>query len=169
MEGEISAFCALELLSHDINLIDAIVAENSKKTHDIFQTQIYAMKSIREDIKSVKSDLSDLQDGTLSPEIKKLEEITNLTHSILERTDKVIKKFQGFVTILQSQDKIEQMLQGSAKIAKSSMETLGEENFPEGKRSKIKLELSKKYTIKEQRDFAIGEITLENKEKITLF
>jgi len=163
------ALAAFELIKNDLSLISEIIGENSKKTHDIFQSQLSKMREIRDDIKSLKAELLDIKNKESSEELKRLEDVADLTKSVLERSDNVIQNLQGFVTILQSQDRVDQMIEGSSKVANEGAILFREYNIPNELKNENKNALSACYTIKEQREFATGVVEKKSIDKITLF
>lgn len=166
----VQALAALELIKNDIALVEKTIRKNSDNTHGIFQSQIASMKQLKVDIKTVKNDLLDVKkSGDTSSQTGKIADITELTHSILKRVDAVIENLQGFVSVLQSQDVLDQMLQGSLRVADSTMENGNSGDVPEGMLKSAKADFAKCYTIKEQRDFAAGVVSEEVKKKITIF
>jgi len=160
-------FAALLLLKNDINLFRNIIDKDAKETQKIFQSQVAQMRTIRDDIERVKTRLHDIHTDSLSKEIEELEHSINLSEDILSRTDGVIESLQGFVTILQSQDRLEQMLQGSQNVIGELLKD--EQNIETDSLKTHKEKFAKHYTIKEQREFAEGRGSRGTLNKITIF
>ncbi len=110
--GELLNIASLELLKSDLELISKIIKESFNETNSIFQSEIVNMRDIRSSIAKLKSEL---EDELIENSIIRVEQI-------LDDSDKVIVNLQKFVLVLQSLDRLEQMLNGSCKIVKNSLD-----------------------------------------------
>jgi cysteinyl-tRNA synthetase len=87
-----------------------------------------------------------------------LEESWNMTESILSRTDDVIQAMFGFITVLQCEDRITQMIDGIEKIMDDDIAYMSENgcNLIPADEDKLKERLISFYTIQDQRDYVQG-------------
>lgn len=146
---------------HKANLeeIKSIMQAGTKEIEDIFQAQMVNMKKIHMDAKNTLIALGVLK-NKVSPEIfLELIESWEMTESILQRTDSVIKEMYGFVRALQCEDRMTQMIDGIINNMNKDIEkavAMGISVDEETER-RIKISLIESYTIQAQRDFAMGD------------
>lgn len=145
---------------HDANLegIKLSMRESTQEIEKIFEERVEEMRSIHHDAQETHNILSELKAKIVPEEFVELEESWGKTESILERTDEVIKAMFEFITILQCEDRITQMIDGISKIIKADVKDAKENgcSVSINKEKELKERLASFYTIQEQRDFANG-------------
>lgn len=145
---------------HKANLteIKNMMQEGTKEIETIFQGRVVEMKQVHEDAKKTLEALSRLKDK-VSPEVfAELDESWTMTQSMILRTDEIIKAMYGFVSALQCEDRMSQLIDGIVKNMDKDMTWAESKGIQveESVSSAIKLGLVAAYTIQEQRDFAMG-------------
>ena len=145
---------------HDANLegIKLNMRESTQEIEKIFEERVEEMRSIHRDTAAAHEKLTVLKEKIVPEEFNELEESWNTTSSILSRTDDVIIAMFEFITILQCEDRITQMIDGISKIMKNDIENALEHGYflTPDKQTKLKERLIQFYTIQEQRDYAGG-------------
>ena len=145
---------------HQANLqgIKKSMKESTKEIEQIFEARVEDMRSIHKDTALALEHLVKLKEQ-IEPEVfENLEESWNMTNSILKRSDDVIKAMFGFVSVLQCEDRITQMIDGIDHIINDDIATANEYGIvvvPELQKE-FKERLVPFYTIQEQRDYAQG-------------
>lgn len=145
---------------HNLGMIREGMRTSAREIRDIFEAQVAEMRQIHSDIISAKENMVFLSMNIDNQEpVKMLEESVEHTEDILSRTNKVIKAMFGFVSILQCEDRITQMLDGITSVVESDKEQIlgldGAYDDPQVI-SDVKKSMVHHYTIQEQRDFAMG-------------
>jgi hypothetical protein len=145
---------------HFANLdgIKLSMRESTKEIENIFEERVEEMRSIHRDTEKAYEKLTNLKEQMVPQEFADLEESWNMTESILSRTDDVIKAMFGFITVLQCEDRITQMIEGIEKIMDDDITYMSENgcNLTLGDEDKLKERLVSFYTIQDQRDYAQG-------------
>jgi len=146
---------------HNANLegIKLSMRESTQEIEKIFEERVEEMRSIHRDTIVAHEQLTTLKEKIIPEEFNELEESWNTTQSILSRTDDVIKAMFEFVTILQCEDRITQMIDGISKIMKSDVDDAAKNGCTVAFNKEIGLKerLVPFYTIQEQRDYANGQ------------
>lgn len=146
---------------HNANLdgIKLSMRESTQEIEKIFEERVKEMRSIHNDTAVAHKKLTELKERIVPEEFKELEESWNTTQSILSRTDEVIVAMFEFVTILQCEDRITQMIDGIGKILNKDIEDAKERGCAVSlsKEKRLKERLVEFYTIQEQRDYAMGQ------------
>lgn len=145
---------------HHANLdtIKFSMRDSTKEIETIFEERVNEMKNIHKDAKKAYEKLTALKDKMISQEFDDLEESWNMTKSILARTDEIIKAMFGFITVLQCEDRITQMIDGIENIMNDDMKYLEEKEYivSSSIEKKLKERLVEFYTIQDQRDYVQG-------------
>lgn len=146
---------------HGANLdgIKLSMRESTQEIEKIFEERVKEMRAIHSDTAVAHKKLSELKERIIPEEFKELEESWNTTQSILSRTDEVIVAMFEFVTILQCEDRITQMIDGIGKILNRDIEDAKAKGCAVSlsKEARLKERLAEFYTIQEQRDYAMGQ------------
>lgn len=142
----------------NLDTIKFSMRDSTKEIENIFESRVEEMRSIHSDTKKAHEKLTILKDKMIPQEFEDLEESWNMTESILSRTDEVIKAMFGFITVLQCEDRITQMIDGIENIMDDDSKHLVEQGFMVNSSNEIKLKerLVEFYTIQDQRDYAQG-------------
>lgn len=132
--------------------------ESTKEIETIFEERVEEMRVIHQDTTLAHEKLTALKEQIVPKEFNDLEESWNMTRSILNRTDEVIKAMFGFIMVLQCEDRITQMIDGIGKIMDDDINHAAELgcSIPMDKEAKLKERLVSFYTIQDQRDFVLG-------------
>lgn len=132
--------------------------ESTKEIETIFEERVEEMKAIHRDTTETHEKLTALKEQIVPKEFNELEESWNMTQSILNRTDEVIKAMFGFIMVLQCEDRITQMIDGIGKIMDDDIRHASElgNTIPLDQEIKLKERLVPFYTIQDQRDFVQG-------------
>jgi hypothetical protein len=145
---------------HNANLdgIKLNMQESTKEIETIFEERVKEMKAIHHDAREAHEKLTLLKEQTAPSAFTELEESWNMTSSILDRTDEVIKAMFGFIMVLQCEDRITQMIDGIAKIMEDDVEFALQNGYPVSMEleNNLKKRLIPFYTIQDQRDYANG-------------
>lgn len=145
---------------HNANLdgIKLSMRESTQEIENIFEERVEEMRSIHKDTSKAHEKLTELKEKIVPEEFKELEESWNTTQSILSRTDDVIVAMFEFITILQCEDRITQMIDGIGKImGKDVADAIAQGcSIAPSKEALLKERLVEFYTIQEQRDYAKG-------------
>jgi hypothetical protein len=145
---------------HNANLsgIKLNMQESTKEIETIFEERVKEMKAIHHDAREAHDKLTLLKEQTAPSAFTELEESWNMTSSILDRTDEVIKAMFGFIMVLQCEDRITQMIDGIAKIMEDDVEFALQNGYPVSMEleNNLKKRLIPFYTIQDQRDYANG-------------
>lgn len=131
---------------------------STKEIEKIFEERVEEMRVIHHDVTTAHDKLTALKDQIVPKEFNDLQESWEMTQSILTRTNEVIKAMFGFITVLQCEDRISQMIEGIEHIMNDDIRHITENGFiltPEME-VKCKERLIPFYTIQEQRDYAMG-------------
>lgn len=132
--------------------------ESTKEIETIFEERVEEMRAIHHDTTLAHEKLTALKEQIVPKEFNDLEESWNMTRSILNRTDEVIKAMFGFIMVLQCEDRITQMIDGIGKIMDDDIRHASElgNTIPLDQEIKLKERLVPFYTIQDQRDFVQG-------------
>lgn len=145
---------------HNANLdgIKLSMRESTKEIESIFEERVEEMRSIHKDTEVAYEKLTRLKEEMVPQEFADLEESWNMTESILSRTDEVIKAMFGFITVLQCEDRITQMIEGIENIMNDDIAYMADNgcNIAEVDVVKLKKRLVSFYTIQDQRDYVQG-------------
>lgn len=142
----------------NLGAIKTIMQQTTSEIETIFKSRVEEMKAIHTDAQYTEKQLSLLRENMQPQEFYDLEEAWESTRSIVSRTDEVIKAMFSFVTVLQCEDRLTQMMDGIATIMSDDVQKIGEFypfDAPE-LYEKFKRDLQGFYTIQEQRDFVMG-------------
>ena len=151
-------FVNTEVHMANLNEIKFMMQMGTKEIETIFKGRVNEMKEIHEDARKTLVALSALKEK-VSPEVfAEIDDSWNMTQSILVRTDEVIKAMYGFVSALQCEDRMSQMIDGITKIMDKDIRgVVADDIFIDSEvADTIKKELVQYYTIQEQRDYAMG-------------
>lgn len=142
----------------NLDVIRTTMRSSTKEIETIFEERVEEMRSIHHDTASTLEHLSRLKEQIVPEVFDNLEESWEMTQSILNRTDEVIKAMFGFVMVLQCEDRISQMIDGIENIMKNDIENVTENGFviSEEQEKGLKERLVPFYTIQDQRDYAMG-------------
>lgn len=145
---------------HQANLegIKQSMRESTREIETIFEERVEEMRAIHKDAAVAHEKLTALKAQIVPEEFNDLEESWNMTHSILSRTDDVIKAMFGFIMVLQCEDRITQMIDGISKIMEDDIVHARENGcgVSMAEQNELKARLVPFYTIQEQRDYAMG-------------
>lgn len=132
--------------------------ESTKEIETIFEERVEEMRAIHHDTTLAHEKLTALKEQIVPKEFNELEESWNMTRSILNRTDEVIKAMFGFIMVLQCEDRITQMIDGIGKIMDDDIRYAAEQGcaVSPDKEAAFKERLVPFYTIQDQRDFVLG-------------
>jgi len=132
--------------------------DSTKEIESIFEERVEEMRSIHKATQEAHEKLTNLKSKMVPQEFEELEESWNMTESILGRTDEVIKAMFGFITVLQCEDRITQMIDGIGNIMNNDLEYLFKEEVFVKSSDEVKLKerLVEFYTIQDQRDYVQG-------------
>ncbi len=159
-QREIIERLSIDTSVHNANLngIKLNMQESTKEIETIFEDRVKEMKAIHHDALEAHNKLTLLKEQTAPSAFLELEESWNMTESILNRTDEVIKAMFGFIMVLQCEDRITQMIDGIGRIMEDDMGFVSNNGYfiTQEKESDIKKRLSQFYTIQDQRDYANG-------------
>lgn len=132
--------------------------ESTKEIETIFEERVEEMRAIHRDTEQAHKKLTTLKELIVPKEFNDLEESWNMTRSILNRTDDVIKAMFGFIMVLQCEDRITQMIDGIGKIMDDDIHYATQNgcavSFDQA--AELKARLVPFYTIQDQRDYAEG-------------
>ncbi len=159
LRGMLGRF-SVDTAVHQANLegIKLSMRESTKEIETIFEDRVEEMRAIHRDAALAHEKLTALKAQIVPEEFADLEESWNMTHSILGRTDEVIKAMFGFIMVLQCEDRITQMIDGIGKIMEDDVIHARENGCSVDiqTQTQLKERLVPFYTIQEQRDFAMG-------------
>lgn len=161
---EISAEMNIHNDIHEFNLdmIREGMRTSASEIRDIFEQQVASMRVIHTDIAKTMNQLTDIGMKFDIEDAEILEGTVGRTQIVLERADTVIKQMFSFISILQCEDRITQMLNGISSVIdedKAHLERIHAVFNDENVEKLVKKDMAKHYTIQEQRDLANGEFT----------
>jgi hypothetical protein len=133
--------------------------ESTKEIETIFEARVNEMRAIHNDTQSVHEQLTRLKEQ-IAPEVfEDLQSSWEITQSILKRTDDVIKAMFGFISVLQCEDRISQMIDGIGSIMNDDIQLANENGYyvSYAHEMELKNRLIPYYTIQDQRDYVLGE------------
>lgn len=146
---------------HYANLdgIKKSMRESTGEIEVIFEARVQEMRSIHADTKSAHEQLTRLKEQIIPEVFEDLQSSWEITQSILKRTDDVIKAMFGFISVLQCEDRISQMIDGIGKIMNDDIKLANENGYyaSYANEAELKNRLIPYYTIQDQRDYAMGE------------
>lgn len=150
----------VDTMVHDANLkiVKTTMRQSTKEIEGIFESRVEEMRAIHKDASVALEHLAALKTEISPGVFESLEGSWNTTHSILARTDEVIKAMFSFVTVLQCEDRISQMIDGVGAIMNSDINDITSSGFlvNQAHESELKMRLVPFYTIQDQRDYAMG-------------
>jgi hypothetical protein len=159
-QREIIERLSVDTSVHHVNLdgIKLSMRESTKEIESIFEERVEEMRDIHKDTEKAHEKLTNLKEQMVPQEFADLEESWNMTESILSRTDDVIQAMFGFITVLQCEDRITQMIDGIEKIMDDDIAYMSENgcNLIPADEDKLKERLISFYTIQDQRDYVQG-------------
>ena len=145
---------------HNANLdgIKLNMRESTRDIEAIFEARVEEMKEIHKDTTKAHEHLTMLKEKITPDEFKELQESWDMTHSILGRTDEVIKAMFGFIMVLQCEDRITQMIDGICNVIADDLKSADQNGYGVSALDKesLKARLVPFYTIQDQRDYAMG-------------
>lgn len=146
---------------HHANLdgIKKSMRESTKEIETIFEARVQEMRSIHTDTQSAHEQLTRLKEQIVPEVFEDLQSSWEITQSILKRTDDVIKAMFGFISVLQCEDRISQMIDGIENIMNDDIELANENGYyvSYANETELKNRLIPYYTIQDQRDYVLGE------------
>ena len=146
---------------HHANLdgIKKSMRESTKEIETIFEARVQEMRSIHTDTQSAHEQLTRLKEQIVPEVFEYLQSSWEITQSILKRTDDVIKAMFGFISVLQCEDRISQMIDGIENIMNDDIELANENGYyvSYANETELKNRLIPYYTIQDQRDYVLGE------------
>ncbi len=146
---------------HYANLdgIKKSMRESTGEIEVIFEARVQEMRSIHTDTKSAHEQLTRLKEQMIPEVFEDLQSSWEITQSILKRTDDVIKAMFGFISVLQCEDRISQMIDGIGKIMNDDIKLANENGYyvSYANEAELKNRLIPYYTIQDQRDYVLGE------------
>ena len=159
LRGTLQRF-SVDTAVHYANLdgIKLNMRESTKEIETIFEERVEEMRAIHRDTTMAHEKLTALKEQIVPTQFNELEESWNMTQSILNRTDDVIKAMFGFIMVLQCEDRITQMIDGIGKIMEDDINYAAEAGcvVAPDKEASLKERLVPFYTIQDQRDFVQG-------------
>jgi hypothetical protein len=155
----------------NLDLIKSKMQHSTEEIRKIFKNEIENMRSVYEELQETKKMIaSDREDEktVISRSIVQ-------TQDILDKTSEIIKNMHGFVSILQCEDRITQMIDGIIKVTQTQL--LNDTQIDEDAKQELIASMLSCYTIQEQRDMLFGkkvdkdgcENTEAEDEEFTLF
>lgn len=146
---------------HKANLdgIKKSMSQSTKEIEMIFEARVEEMKLIHQDTQSTHEQLTRLKEQIVPEVFEDLESSWEMTESILKRTDNVIKAMFGFISVLQCEDRITQMIDGIEKIMNDDIQMANDNGYFVSYANEVELKqrLLPFYTIQDQRDYVMGE------------
>lgn len=146
---------------HHANLdgIKKSMRESTKEIETIFEARVQEMRSIHTDTQSAHEQLTRLKEQIVPEVFEDLQSSWEITQSILKRTDDVIKAMFGFISVLQCEDRISQMIDGIENIMNDDIGLANENGYyvSYANETELKNRLIPYYTIQDQRDYVLGE------------
>lgn len=151
---------SIDTAVHQGNLegIKRNMRESTQEIEKIFEERVEEMRSVHKDAMATHEQLTRLKEQIVPEVFNDLEASWDMTQSIISRTDEIIKAMFGFVTVLQCEDRISQMIDGIEKVMQSDTDfcdAIGHA-VPLSREPELKARLVEFYTIQEQRDYAMG-------------
>lgn len=145
---------------HHANLdgIKKSMRESTKEIEIIFEARVEEMRNIHKDTTRTLEHLSKLKEQIIPKEFENLEESWNMTQAIVSRTDDVIKAMFAFISVLQCEDRISQMVDGISTIMLDDIKFTQDSGYFVAYSDEVELKarLMPYYTIQDQRDYAMG-------------
>ena len=145
---------------HHANLdgIKKSMRESTKEIEMIFEARVEDMRNIHKDTARTLEHLTQLKEQIAPKEFANLEESWNMTRAIVGRTDDVIKAMFGFISVLQCEDRISQMVDGISTIMDDDIQFAQDNGYfvAYGDEVEFKTRLMPYYTIQDQRDYVMG-------------
>lgn len=146
---------------HHKNLdgIKKSMRESAQEIENIFEARVEEMRCIHADTGSTFENLSRLKAETAPAVFNDLKLSWEMTQSILQRTDDIIKAMFGFITVLQCEDRISQMIDGIQNIMLNDIQSASASGYTVSLADEITLKkrLASFYTIQDQRDYVMGD------------
>lgn len=132
--------------------------ESTKEIEMIFEDRVEEMRSVHKDASATHEHLTRLKEQIVPEVFQELEASWDMTRSIISRTDEIIKAMFGFITVLQCEDRITQMIDGISNVMQNDTDfcdAIGHA-VPLSREPELRARLVDFYTIQEQRDYALG-------------
>lgn len=134
------------------------MGESTKEIEMIFEDRVEEMRSVHKDASATHEHLTRLKEQIVPEVFQELEASWNMTRSIISRSDEIIKAMFGFITVLQCEDRITQMIDGIDNVMQNDIDFCSaiDHAVPLALETELKARLVDFYTIQEQRDYALG-------------
>jgi hypothetical protein len=158
----------------NIDMIKSLISESTTLVAKNFESRVNEIRELDSSIGEIMLKL-DSSIGKVEGEKQGIEESLKSAQELHENMKTIIKSLFSYVSILQCEDRLFQMLDGIGNIMKSTQELEKEEflQIDREAREDLLRELVEFYTIQEQRDFVLGieESEEENTQasELTLF
>ena len=154
----------------DLNNIDMLKKENLL-LRELLQTSVVHNDIHIESINMIKDEVTKSAraiESTFEENLTTLKEIkddSRFRDNLIIKLDSTISNIHKYISILQCEDKVFQMLDGVSKVLESNTKNIELNNISindEEKTKQIKNDLVQHYTIQEQRDLASGEVASDD-------
>jgi hypothetical protein len=149
----------------NIDMVKDLINESTTAIAKNFECRVSEIRELDSSIGAIMSKL-DSSMQKLDGDKEELQESLKTTQELHNSMKQIIKSLFSYVSILQCEDRLFQMLDGVSSIMKDT-QYLNEESFlniDREKKEDLLRELVQYYTIQEQRDFVLG--IKEDKEDI---
>jgi hypothetical protein len=155
----------------NLDLIKSKMQHSTDEIRKIFKNEIDNMRSVYEELEETKKMIASNRDDEKTVISRSIVH----TQDILDKTSEIIKNMHGFVSILQCEDRITQMIDGIIKVTQTQL--LNDTQIDEDAKQELISSMLSCYTIQEQRDMLVGkevdkdgcENTEAEDEEFTLF
>jgi hypothetical protein len=141
----------------NIDMIKKLISESTSSIAKNFECRVNEIRELDSDVGSIMLKLSD-SINKVDGDKKGIEESLKSAEELHENMKTIIRSLFSYISILQCEDRLFQMLDGIANIMKDTQYLEDEEFLAINRETKDDLlrELVEFYTIQEQRDFVLG-------------